>query len=54
MKTPGATKWALHKTLKTNTVGAWGYTYKPKQRGTYQFYAAYGTLKSSTVKVSVR
>jgi FtsP/CotA-like multicopper oxidase with cupredoxin domain len=54
MKTPNATRWVRVVATGIDENGAWKARYTPTRRGTYHFYAIYGTAASSALAVVVR
>jgi FtsP/CotA-like multicopper oxidase with cupredoxin domain len=53
VKRPGSTRFSYSSNRGTTATGAWSYRYQPTLRGTYQFYAIYGTTQSPTISVVV-
>lgn len=51
---PGALRWSYSSNRGLNASSQWSYSYTPTLRGTYQFYALYGTTQSRIISVVVR
>lgn len=54
VKKPGAKSYAYSSGRISGPTGVWLYYYKPAARGTYYFYARYGTKNSSVVSLTVK
>ena len=54
MKAPHSSRWVQIANRALTSGTSWKYSYRPARRGTYRFYAAYGTVQSSVISVGVR
>ena len=54
MKAPRSSRWVQIANRALTSGTSWKYSYRPARRGTYRFYAAYGTVQSSVISVGVR